>query len=389
MVATEEAGGIPDRPRSALESGAQPSAGRTEWPSSLQLVGSKALGGAERWYLRFAAALAEARAPAALGIRQGSDLDRLCPAAFRGLPTHRLPFLSVWDPWSRAAVTRLIRRLGPDLVQTYMGRATRLTRIGPGKGPVHVARLGGYYKVGPYRHAHAWIGNTRGLCDWLVGQGLPAGRIFHIYNFADPARTVPEPEVAALRADLGLAPDAWVLLCPGRLVPVKGHADLLDALALLPREVAGRPLRLVLLGDGPLRDDLLAQARRLGVANRLVWPGWRTDPGPFFALADLVVFPSLEAETLGNVILEAWAWGRPLVTTLFRGAREIARHGADAWCVPCGDPKSLATGIRTLLDDPALGAALVSEGTRRVAVEFGRGPILAQYRDLYRELTGA
>ena len=359
-------------------------------PLSLQLVGSKALGGAERWFLRFAAALAARGARAELGIRRGSELDGLA-GNLPPLPLHRLPFLSVWDPWSRLAVSRLIRRLRPDLVQTYMGRATRLTHLSPdrtgGRGPVHVARLGGYYKLDPYRHAHAWIGNTRGLCDWMVRQGLPARRVFHIYNFADPVRPVPETEVADLRAALALPEDAWVLLAPGRFVPVKGHADLLEAMAVLPREIGGRPLRLILLGDGVLRAELERQADRLGIQDRLVWPGWQTEPGPFFRLADLVVFPSLEEETLGNVILEAWAWGRPLVTSLFRGAREIARHGEDAWCVPCRNPQALAAGIRTLIEDPSLPAAMVERGGRRVQAEFGRDAIVSQYLDLYRTLT--
>jgi L-malate glycosyltransferase len=361
-------------------------------PLSLQLVGSKGLGGAERWFLRFAMALGARGARAELGIRRGSDLDGLIGDR-PPLPLHRLPFLSVWDPWSRLAVSRLIRRLSPDLVQTYMGRATRLTHLHPnskaGHGPVHVARLGGYYRLDPYRHAHAWIGNTRGLCDWMVSQGLPAGRVFHIYNFADPVRPVAETEVADLRAALGLPEDAWVLLAPGRFVPVKGHADLLEALAMLPREMAGRPLRLILLGDGVLRPALERQAGRLGIRDRLIWPGWQTDPGPFFRLADLVVFPSLEEETLGNVILEAWAWGRPLVTSLFRGAREIARHREDAWCVPCRDPPALAAGIRTLVEDPLLASAMVECGGRRVQAEFGRDAIVSQYLDLYRTLTGA
>jgi L-malate glycosyltransferase len=360
-----------------------------KWPPSLQLVGSKALGGAERWFVRFAAALGEAGAPAELGIRRGSDLDRLDPAALGGLPLHRLPFLSVWDPWSRFAVSRLMRQVRPEVVQTYMGRATRLTHLSPRRGPVHIARLGGYYRLAPYRHAHAWIGNTRGLCDWMIRQGLPADRVFHIYNFAEPAHPVADVEVASLRAKMDLPPHAWVLLTPGRLVQVKGHAELLEALATLPAEVAGRPLRLVLLGDGVLRGELERRVSHLGLAERVIFAGWHTDPGPFFRLADLVVFPSLEEETLGNVILEAWAWGRPLVTSLFRGAREIARHGADAWCVPCADPRALAAGIQAVLGDPALAADLVAQGRRRVTAEFGRGAILEQYRDLYCHLTRA
>ena len=106
-------------------------------------------------------------------------------------------------------------------------------------------------------------------------------------------------------------------------------------------------------------------------------------------MADAVVFPSLEEETLGNVILESWAWSKPLVTSLFRGAREIARHGEDAWCVPCADADALARGIETILEDLALAVALARRGHARVQAEFGRGSIMERYLELYRRLTGA
>jgi glycosyltransferase involved in cell wall biosynthesis len=348
------------------------------------MVGSKALGGAERWFVRFGNALAERGAPAQLAIRAGSQLDH---ADLAHLPVHRLPFLTVWDPISCAAVSRLIRRLKPEIVQTYMGRATRLARLLRG-GPVHIARLGGYYKLHPYRQAHAWIGNTKGLCDWLVANGLPADRVFQIYNFVDPPHPIATDTLAAIRRELGLTTDAWVLMTPGRFVPVKGHSYLLEALARLPAAIDGRPVCLLLLGEGALEQRLGAQAAGAGIADRIVWAGWRTEPGPFYQLADLVVFPSLEEETLGNVILEAWSWSKPLVTSLFRGAREIARHGEDAWCVPCADSKALAQGIECVLRDPALRTAMAARGHRRARNEFGRGPILDQYLALYRHLAG-
>jgi L-malate glycosyltransferase len=355
-------------------------------PLSLQIAGSKDLGGAERWLMRFAAALDERAVPAEIAVRRGSGLG--CHD-FGRLPVHRLPFLTVWDPISRHAVSALIRRSRPDIVQTYMGRATRLTRIPPTGSPVHVARLGGYYALGPYRHAHAWIGNTRGLCDWMVAQGLPAERVHHIYNFADPVRPLGPDLVEARRAELGIPADAWVLVALGRLVPVKGHADLIAGLARLPREIAGRPLRLVLVGDGPLGACLHRQAAQLDQEDRICWAGWQTDPRAYLQMADLVVFPSLEAETLGNVILEAWSWERPLIASRFRGARELARHGEDAWCVPCADPPALAEGIRTVLADDRLRTSLAKLGGERARREFGREAIMDQYLALYRGLVGA
>ncbi|MBK5930310.1 glycosyltransferase [Halochromatium salexigens] len=364
------------------------------WPSSLQLIGSKGLGGAERWFQRFCEALAERQAPAAIGLRAGGELDRL-----RGqqgldarLPCHRLPFRTVWDPLSRLAVERLVRRVKPQIVQTYMGRATRLTRLSrrPGLGlarPVHLTRLGGYYDLSPYRHADAWIGNTRQLCDWMLQQGLPARRVHQIYNFVDPPQPLPAAELAQRRRQLGVHADEQLLLCMGRFVTVKGQRYLLDALARLPAELGGRRWRLLLLGEGPLRQRLQRQARELGIDSRILWLGWQPEPAPYLQLADLVVFPSLETETLGNVILEAWAWRRPLVTAAFRGAREITHHGKDAWCVPCEDAPALAEGIRLLLREPALAKALVEQGAQRVEQTFSRTVIMQRYLELYTDLT--
>jgi glycosyltransferase involved in cell wall biosynthesis len=362
----------------------------SKWPSSLQLIGSKGLGGAERWFQRYCEALAERGARAEIAVRAGGALEQALERGGQApLSYHRLPFRTVWDPVSKAAIDRLVRQTRPQIVHTYMGRATRLTRLAGRRRsrPLHLTRLGGYYKLSSYRHADAWIGNTRQLCDWMVAQGLPAQHVYQIYNFVDRPAQRPEQEMVRLRHALGLATNERLLLCMGRFVTVKGHCYLLEALARLPVETSAGRWRLLMLGDGPLQQRLQEQARGLGIDERILWLGWRLDPAPFLQLADLVVFPSLEREALGNVILEAWAWRRPLVTTAFRGAREIARHGEDAYCVPCADAARLAEGIAQVLGDPALPAALVAGGSRRVEQEFSRDAIMRRYHELYTHLA--
>ena len=127
---------------------------------------------------------------------------------------------------------------------------------------------------------------------------------------------------------------------------------------------------------------------RSGQNPRIVWAGWQSDPAPYLQMADLVVFPSLDAEPFGNVILDAWAWEKPLVTTSFRGAREVARHGEDAWCVPCEDAVALAHGIEETLADPGLMIRMAERGRERVEREFGRETILDQYLELYPTAGG-
>ena len=351
---------------------------------SLHVIGSKSMGGAERWFVRFLRAMRTHGEAVQALVRSGSDLERV---DLGDIPTRNSPMRTVWDPWSRHHLTRMVRQSGAPVVQSYMGRATRLLDLPMVRGQIHIARLGGYYKIDPFRKAHAWIGNTKGLCDWLVRQGLPAKRIYHIYNFAEQPETVGIEEVERQRREIQAGPDEALLLAPGRLIDVKGHRFLVDALARLPAEIAGRRPRLLILGDGPLLPELQEQARQAGVEGRISWLGWQDDPAPWYAVADMVVFPSRDPETLGNVILEAWSFGKPLVTTAFRGAREIAHHGEDAWVVPCDDGKALAAGIAEVLADARLGTALARAGRERVASEFNQATIIDQYLALYRRLV--
>jgi len=77
-----------------------------------------------------------------------------------------------------------------------------------------------------------------------------------------------------------------------------------------------------------------------------------------------------------------------LVTSRFRGAREIAHHGEDAWCVPCADGPALTRGIEHMLHDPQLRAAMVAQGQKRVREAFSRRVIVDRYLELYRALAG-
>lgn len=353
--------------------------------ASLHIIGSARLGGAERFYVRLVNALAAHGQPVATLTVAGGEIDAaLDPAVVR----HHAPLAGVWDAWSRWRIGRTVRAGATPIVQTYMGRATRLTHLPPGGAAVHVARLGGFYDLKGYRHAHAWIGNTRGICDYLIRGGLPAERVFQIGNFVDLPVRSPAADLAQLRGRWQIPDAARVILGLGRLHPNKGFADLLTAFARLPAAIDGRPLHLVLVGDGPLRAELQAQAAQLGIAGRVTWAGWQYDPAPWYQLADIFVCPSRH-EPLGNVILEAWANRVPVVSTTTHGAAELIVDGHDGLLTPLGDAVALADGIRRAL---ALGAAerdaLTAAGVAKVDREFSQEAIIEAYLALYRRLAG-
>jgi L-malate glycosyltransferase len=351
---------------------------------SIHVLGSHELGGADRFYIRLIEALTRAGHPCLAVLRPNSPVVPLLPPQIEQV---HLPLASKWDILSRWRLTRLIAARDPDVVQTYMGRATRLTRLPKGSRALHVARLGAYYKIdGYYRHAHAWVGNTRDICDYMVRKGLPAERVFYIGNFVPAPRAVPPDELDALRAQLGLPADAQVVFALGRMVHKKGFDILLQAFARLPEHVAGRPLRLVIAGDGPEHAEWVQLGRSLGLQGRVRWAGWQNDTAPFYALADVFVCPS-RREPLGNVILEAWRNRLPVLSTRNEGAGVLIEHGVNGLLTPLDDASALAEGLTQLLAmDRAQRARLAEAGHATLQRDHDEGAVLAAYLRLYTTL---
>ncbi|RMG29638.1 MAG: glycosyltransferase [Gammaproteobacteria bacterium] len=351
---------------------------------SFQILGSRGGGGAERFYVRFTKALHALGHP----VHVVTPGDSWAAAQLADLERHPVPMRNVFDLFSRLAISRLVGRHKPCIVQTWMGRATRLTHIPRNKGIVHLARLGGYYDLKGYVHAHAWIGNTRGICDYLIESGLPRERVFHIGNFVD----IPPPDRDFDRAGFlrsqGIPGEAFVLLGVGRLHPNKGFDVLLRAFERLPARVGSRPVHLVIVGSGPLAERLHAFSAHMDCRERIHWMGWKDDVGDYYRSADVFVCPS-NHEPLGNVILEAWAQGLPVVSTSTDGARELVAHAEDGLLVPVGDPKALADAITLLLRDDTARVSLANRGFHKVSHQYGRDSIMNAYIEVYGRLLAA
>ena len=186
---------------------------------------------------------------------------------------------------------------------------------------------------------------------------------------------------ARLDAELALS-GAAVIIAVGRLVEQKNHARFIAAAA----EVAAvRPdARFLIVGDGPLRAELAAQARSLGLEDRLTLTGVRRDVPALAARADLVVFSS-DWEGLSLVALEALAAGTPVLSTPVEGMRDLLEGGA-VTLTGTATASDLARGMLDLLADPARLALLGARGRELVAARYSTAAMLDGYERLYREL---
>jgi glycosyltransferase involved in cell wall biosynthesis len=165
----------------------------------------------------------------------------------------------------------------------------------------------------------------------------------------------------------------------GRLHSDKAFDVLLRAAARVP------DLWLWIAGEGPEEKQLKALARDLGMAERVKFLGWRTDRGALLKAADICLFPSRE-EPFGNVVVEAWAYGIPLVTAASKGPAWLVRPNEDAVLVPIDDEAALVEGIRAVLSSGAFARQLVANGRRRIEGEFSESVVIGQYASMFEQV---
>jgi glycosyltransferase involved in cell wall biosynthesis len=197
-----------------------------------------------------------------------------------------------------------------------------------------------------YRFSNGLIAVSEGVKqDMCSLSGMKPSKIRVIYNPAAKGIEIDD----SLRVDpagLWKGHTGFKILSVGTLKTQKDHETLLRALALLP---AALDVRLVILGEGPLREDLTRLAEEIGVTDRVSMPGFVLDPYPWFSSADLFVLSS-RWEGFGNVIVEALECGTPVVSTdCVSGPSEILDNGRYGELVPVQDPVRLARAIEVSL----------------------------------------
>jgi glycosyltransferase involved in cell wall biosynthesis len=340
--------------------------------SLVQTMGSAVNGGAEAYFVSLTGAFARAGMKQAAAIR--AHAGREAALASFGVPATVLPFSKPLDFTTPGAIASLAHEQDAHIILAWMNRAASLTPAGPWK---RIGRLGGYYKLKNYREFDALVGNTMDIVEWIVREGWPIDRAHYIPNFAAAG------EGAKLsRAELDTPDEAPLLLGMGRLHTNKAHDVSLRALKQLPDAY------LWIAGDGPDEAVLKSQAQDLGVAGRVRFLGWRDDAPSLYRSADLVLFPS-RFEPLGNVVIQSWAHGVPVIAAKSAGPEALIRDGEDGFLIEIDDAEGLAAKTKTLLADKDLSARFVANGARRVETEFSEGAVVAQWRALFDSMGGA
>jgi len=228
-----------------------------------------------------------------------------------------------------------------------------------------------------YPSADSVIAVSKGVANDLIDYfGIPSFKLKVIYSPVELNQIENLKKIPLENSELSAGMP--IVSALGRFYWQKGFNYLLEAMALLVSN--GQAIKLVIIGDGPLRKDLERLAKKLGIDKNVFFTGLQENPFKFLARSTVFVCSSLW-EGLPNVLLEAIACGVPVISTdCPSGPSEVIKNGVNGMLVPLASSKALAEAMFILINNPDLRQKFVMEGKKAI-LNFGIEEIAKEYKD--------
>ena len=347
-------------------------------------------GGCECHVLMLARGLKEAGHEVALFCHPDGRLRREAENA--GLAVRTVRNRNQIDPIAAQRLIFQMLRFRPDVVHLHTPRdfvwgslAARLARARALVFTRHVT-----FPVSPlmrriYQTGDAVVCLAEAVRDMLLAQGLSPEKLVRIQPAINTVPFVHPPPGSRerVRAEWKLPSDAVVVGAVGRLAVGKGQDIFLKAVRQLD---ACPSVRFLVVGDGPLRESLQQEAAALGIADRVVFTGFRSDMPEIMSALDVFVLASL-SELAPLTILEAQAAHCAALATRVGGVGELIDHGVTGMMVSPGDVEALADAMRALIADPVLRDRLAAAGQEKAVCQFSLPRFVREIEALYRRLV--
>ncbi|MBW4664433.1 MAG: glycosyltransferase [Chroococcus sp. CMT-3BRIN-NPC107] len=231
------------------------------------------------------------------------------------------------------------------------------------------------------------IANSQASQAAFIAAGGRKDIVEFVYNGFDLALYEHLPNPTAIKQQLGIQEDKFVVGHFSRLSPWKGQHILLEALTRCPEKVTALFVGDALFGEQDYVQQLHAQVAELNLENRVKFLGFRDDVTSLMAACDMVTHTSTVAEPFGRVIVEAMLCGTPVVATSAGGARELVEAGITGWLVAPGDVMELAAAINDCINQPEQSASMARDAKLQATRRFNVAAINQQIAQLLNKVV--
>jgi glycosyltransferase involved in cell wall biosynthesis len=312
---------------------------------------------------------------------EGLDLIGLAPRS-------ELDLAAAWR------LARVLKQIEPEIVHAHDPHGVAVAAAAIGFGglavkPTLVAsrRVDFQLKMNAlsqwkYRQVAAFLCASEAIRQILIAQGIPREQALTIHEGIDLAHVDAAPPVS-VREAFWLPTHAPIVGCVGALVEHKGHRYLVHAATDIVRAVP--EARIVILGEGDLRDELTRMIKELGLERHVLLPGFRPDVLSLLKAVDVFVMPSV-TEGLGTSIIDAMACTKAVVASAVGGIPEVVEPEKTGLLVPPRDASALGAAVVRLLRDEPLRDRLAQAGRVRVEQRFTADRMVQETLDVYQRL---
>ncbi|MDH3997989.1 MAG: glycosyltransferase family 4 protein [Desulfuromonadales bacterium] len=363
----------------------------------LILIDSSRLSGPGRQVLQIFQHIDRERYDLTLGVPVvgHADTELLCEARKSGVQLLEFRQRHSFDPFVIFALRRKVKALGIDIVQTHGYKPCVLgamLKLLSGHRWLHFmhGHTAEDFKVALYfrleftlaRFANRIATVSDEMRARLVARGLPDTKTATIHNALDPAQFQSNAESAS-RNDFAISEQETLIGVIGRLSPEKGPDVFLDAFKRFLQQ--GYKAKVLLIGEGPLEQELRQQCAALGLGDQVVFAGYQPAISQFYPLLDLLALPS-RSEGLPNVALEALYFGVPVVATEVGGTPEVIVGNETGLLTPADAPDALAETMGRICDNADLRKRLVENGRSLCREQFSPSARVNKIETLYASL---
>ncbi|HET6465304.1 MAG TPA: glycosyltransferase [Nitrospiria bacterium] len=312
-----------------------------------------------------------------------------------GLRTAPLRMRGQWDLKAVLKLRRLIKELQIEIINTHKPLPHTLAVLAAGwSGPLVVAtrRVSFPLKRHPFMKwkwdwaVAALIAVSKGAAATLIASGISPKKVVTIYSAVDLTRFHPDVSGEAIRKEFGISPDTLVVGQVADLRPYKGYGVLIEAAALVLKQMPDVHFFFIGRKNVEVYDELARRIDRLGIAQKVSFTGFRKDVEAFYATMAICVNSTTMAEGLPGSLREAMAMGVPVIGSKVKGNLELVIPDRTGVLVPPRDPQALAEAILDLLNDPARRSKMGLEGSRWMEADFSVQTMVNRTEALYLKL---
>ena len=335
----------------------------------LNVLGGSREGGAEKFFERISLSLSkEKNVDLELIIRKNSNRYKRLNSEIKKI--HQINFFYFFNPFCHNKINEIYEKFKPDIVLSWMNRASRLLPNSKKYNCINIGRMGGYYKIKNYVNCDYIITNTIDLRNFVINKGWDSEKVEFIPNFVNENTN----------KKLEIKSDKKILLCLGRFHKNKGIDILLKAMTYISE------FKLWIVGSGEekqLYDEIVS---RYNIKSKVDFFEWTDDISQFLNSANILICPSRH-EPFGNVIVEAWAHRVPVIVSDTGGPKLLVKNAVNGLKFEKEDMFDLLKQIKLVESNSKLRKKIISNGYNEFKKRFSEDLIIKKYLNFFYKVS--